>query len=298
MKNLLLAGICLFSSILNAQLTGSEWIDFTKPHLKYKTDQEELVRINFFAAELGLLKLGTRIQSVPMDKYRVFSHGQQIPLLITDLNKNNTWDPDDYIEFVTHKEDGHFDSLLYEDKRHQRHKLQSMYTDFRAYYLTYRDNGVQAKYSNATATPPSTDPPKASHQSVVTQFGDDLYFSGKLIFLGGTAASLSDYTFGEGFYGPRLNVPRTSIPAGFRADSSKPMITIPIIAPEIDSSGFKPMITVGTVNSIAYYSFFSHWLIYKVSPNGSSNNRRIGDTITKQNVHVVQSLDLHYQVYF
>jgi hypothetical protein len=292
MKNVLLAGICLFSSILNAQLTGSEWIDFTKPHLKYKTDQEELVRINFFAAELGLLKLGTRIQSVPLDKYRVFSHGQQIPLLITDLNKNNTWDPDDYIEFVTHKEDGHFDSLLYEDKRHQRHKLQSMYTDFRAYYLTYRDNGVQAKYTNATATPPSTDPPKASHQSVVTQFGDDLYFSGKLIFLGGTAASLSDYTFGEGFYGPRLNVPRTSIPGGFRADSSKPMITIPIIAPEIDSSGFKPTITVGTVNSIAYYSFFSHWLIYKVSPNGSSNNRRIGDTITKQNVHVVQSLDL------
>lgn len=292
MKNVLFACIYFFSSAVAAQITGSEWIDFSKPHLKYKTDQEELVRINFFTIEQGLFKLGTRIQSVPLDKYRIFSHGQQVPLLITDLNNNNIWDPNDYIEFVTHKEDGHFDSLLYEVKSHQRHKLQSMYTDFRAYYLTYRDNGVQAKYTNATATPPSTDPPKASHQSVVTQFGDDLYFGGRSIILGGSEAVVSDYTYGEGFYGPRFNVPRTSIPGGYRADSSKPMVTIPIIAPEIDASGFKPTITVGTVNSIAYYSFFSHWLIYKVSPNGSSNNRRIGDTITKQNVHVVQTLDL------
>ena len=111
MKNVLFACIYLFSSALAAQITGSEWIDFSKPHLKYKTDQEELVRINFFTVELGLLKLGTRIQSVPLDKYRIFSHGQQVPLLITDLNNNNIWDPNDYIEFVTHKEDGHFDSL-------------------------------------------------------------------------------------------------------------------------------------------------------------------------------------------
>ena len=293
MKNTLLACICFFSLSLAAQPNGNEWIDFTKPHLKYKTDKEELVQINFFAAESGLFQLGTAIQTIPFDKYRIFSHGQQIPLLITDINNNNVWDPVDYIEFVTHGEDGHFDSLLYNNKSYQRHKLQSFYTDSRAYYLTYRDNGSQLRYSDATATVPDGSAPKISHESVVTEFGDDIYFGGKSIILGNSEAALSDYTQGEGFYGPGLTAPYQSISGGFKMDSLKPMYTLPISAPDLEPSGFQPRITVGTVNTIAYYNFLSHWLIYKVSPNGTTNPRRIGDTITGQNVPVVQTLSLN-----
>lgn len=292
MKRVLLACICLFSLNLQAQINGAEWIDFTKPHLKFKHDKEQLVRINFFTVEGGLFKLGTAIQSVSFSKYRVFSHGVQVPLLVTDVNSNNVWDPDDYIEFITHQEDGQFDSLLYDNKKFQRHMLQSLYTDFRAYYLTYRDNGSQRTYQDVTNLSPSLNPPKKFHESVVTQFGDDIYFAGKSVLLGGQEASLSDYTQGEGFYGPALTPPFNSVPGGYSMDSSKPMTSIPIDAPDIEPTGFDPIITVGTVNTAAYYEYYTHWLIYKVSPNGSTVARRIGDTISRYNVHVVQDLGL------
>ena len=108
---------------LMAQFNGSEWIDFSKPHLKFKHDKDQLVRIDFFAVEGGLFQLGTAIQSIPFSSYRIFSNGQQVPILVTDVNSNNTLDPADYIEFVAHKNDGKFDSLLFDNKNYQTHNM-------------------------------------------------------------------------------------------------------------------------------------------------------------------------------
>jgi hypothetical protein len=285
MKRMLFVLMVLIYFPLMAQFNGSDWIDFSKPHLKFKHDKDQLVRIDFFAVEGGLFQLGTAIQSIPFSSYRIFSNGQQVPILVTDVNSNNTWDPADYIEFVAHKNDGKFDSLLFDNKNYQRHQLQSFYTDFRAYYLSYRTSGTQLRYTDVSSTTPSPDPVKKSHEAIVTKFGDDIYFNGKSILLGSLEAEFSDYKEGEGFYGPSLTTPTRPVPGGTEKDSTIPMYTLPIPAPNIDLTGFNPSISIGTVNTVAYYSFLSHWLIFKVSPDGSSIPRRIGDTMSPKRLY-------------
>ncbi len=223
------------------------------------------------------------MNTIPFDQIRVFNMGKQVPIYVYDLNGNNKWETTDYIELVGHKADGKFDTELYTSAAFQRHTFQSIISDKNSYYITYRTTGSPDRYSIANNYPDPGSAPVLNHKAQSIRYGEDYYYMGPSIIISTSEAFLSDYTEGEGFYGPQLSSPQDS------TNPMSPLIQVP--ARHYDPAGFNPDITIGVVSTMAYYDIDDHWLIYKASPNGSIE-RRLGDTIFGKNIPVTKTMTL------
>ncbi len=136
---------CLFSFGAIAQQYGNEWIDFTKTYYKINVGKEGIYRLTYDKlASVGF----------PVDRdnseIQVFHRGEEIAVLVRDVNGDNIFNSTDFVEFFGQANDGTLDSELYQPASSQPHSYYNLYSDTTAYYITNNlvDAGKRMTLSN------------------------------------------------------------------------------------------------------------------------------------------------------
>lgn len=172
-------------------LIGDEWIIPEQEYYAFTVFQDGVYRIPYES----FIQNGISPSSLKGDEIRVFRFGKQIPLFVST---NETFDADDYIEFVGHKNRGEIDRFLYLNPDEDMLNPQaSCFTDTSTYYITFSGTSQVRRVLNFFDAP--TLPTKPYHLSkstlvyVINQ--NDPYFA----LGGGGSVSYSSFQKGEGF---------------------------------------------------------------------------------------------------
>ncbi len=134
MKSLTIT-FCLLAFIaLSAQETYfNEWIDYNQTYYKFRIAEDGLYRIPYSALQqAGLAEKNP-------DGFHLFSRGEEVPIFLSS-NSNETFGSDDFIEFYAQKNDGSFDTQLFQNPDWQLTDRQSLFTDSIGYYLMWDDS--------------------------------------------------------------------------------------------------------------------------------------------------------------
>ena len=179
----------LFFITVYGQEYSNEWIDFDKTYYKVKLAKDGLYRIPYATLE----DTGIPMQG---NGFQLFYQGVQLPVYVTT---EGTFADGDYLEFYGKKNDGSFDTALFENPEWQLTPDNSLFTDTATYFLTWDDSGFNARYvsfdNDITAPPPAET--HFMHRSLV--INDNVFNSGIPFRAAGVNNNFSDFESGEGF---------------------------------------------------------------------------------------------------
>jgi hypothetical protein len=135
-------------------LIGNEWISYGQVYYKFTVSQDGIYRIT----GASLQSAGIDLNQVKGSQIQIYSLGQQIPVFVST---DDAFSTTDYIEFYGHRNRSEMDRFLYmrpdEDILNPDH---SLYTDHRAYYLTWDGNSTPSRVTmlpNDITNPPAPD---------------------------------------------------------------------------------------------------------------------------------------------
>ena len=132
MKSLTIT-FCLLAFIaLSAQETYfNEWIDYSKTYHKFRIAEDGLYQIPY-----SVLQQAGLAEKNP-EGFHLFSRGKEVPIFVSS---NEIFEGDDFIEFYGQKNDGSFDTKLFQNPDWQLTDRQSLFTDSIGYYLMWDDS--------------------------------------------------------------------------------------------------------------------------------------------------------------
>jgi len=204
MKKLLIVFAILLTSglaVLNAQTYGNEWINYSKTHYKFQSDQEGIHRISHSTLQAaGVNLLGA--------DFKLFTNGKQIPVYVTT---SGPFGPGDYIEFYGTENDGEYDTKLFDVTGDQVTTQYSLFDDTRTFFLVSDSNGSHLRFedlANNLATPL---PLKEQNFNFTARKSLPQAFSfGEPYFLAGIFNFFSTFDKGEGWLSGlvKSNVPQ------------------------------------------------------------------------------------------
>ena len=177
---------------------GNEWIDYDKTYYKITLAEDKLYRIPFST----LLE-----NNVPTDNasnLKLIYKGEEIPMFATT---NDALMAGDYIEFYGKKNDGTFDTQLFEEPDWQITNRKSSFTDTAAYFLVYDDSSPALRYGNLTNDLSNTPQPKEFFEHTSHRILNQAFFDGKptTTALGGLNSYSSNFGQSEGFLSTIIN---------------------------------------------------------------------------------------------
>lgn len=135
MKSLTIT-LCLltfFRLSLSAQesIYFNEWIDYSKTYHKFRIAEDGLYHIPYSALQqAGLAEKNP-------EGFHLFSRGKEVPIFVSS---DEVFGSDDFIEFYGQKNDGSFDTQLFQNPDWQLTDRQSLFTDSIGYYLMWDDS--------------------------------------------------------------------------------------------------------------------------------------------------------------
>lgn len=182
---------------LISQSYGNEWINFSNTYYKFYADEDALHRVGYYAL------IGAGMTNPVGADLQVFTGGEQIPIYVST---NGAFGPSDYIEFYGARNDGSFDTALYEHPSHQSHDLRSLFSDDAAYFVTKSSSGAHLRYqsapNNLVNLPAAED--YFIHESKSVLF--NIHHRGEpKTEIGGVNAYFADFEKGEGYTGVMVN---------------------------------------------------------------------------------------------
>lgn len=122
-----------FLSFSVSTYAQNEWIDYEQIYYKIKVAEDKVYRIPYET----LQTVGLPSDATGFHLYRM---GEEVPI----YTSSQTLETGDFIEFYGQKNDGSFDTQLYEVPAHQPHPYFSLFTDTIAYFLTW-DNSFEGE---------------------------------------------------------------------------------------------------------------------------------------------------------
>jgi Peptidase family C25 len=164
----------------NDTLYGNEWIDYTKPHVKFELAEDGVYRITQSVLAAAGWPVG-----IQADQFRLFHNGAQVPVY---LNFAGTMGTDDFVEFVGSKNRGEIDKYLWDAQKDGRINPEfSMFRDTSAYFLTWSATGAPSRVTqiqNNIANAPAPEPwfyytltDAAANRHFKTRESANVYFS-------------------------------------------------------------------------------------------------------------------------
>ncbi len=117
---------------------ANEWINHNQSYYKIKVGDDALYRISFDALQK------TNLPLTP-DGFQLYRNGQQVPIYIS--SSDNLLEGD-YIEFYGQKNNGDFDTRLYQEENGQLNPYKSLFNDTSTYFLTWSNETENSRIQN------------------------------------------------------------------------------------------------------------------------------------------------------
>ncbi len=129
---------------------GNEWINYSQQYLKFDVAQNGIYRIYYSELNSALSSIGVSLSSVDPRNFQVFNKGEEQYIFIEGEN-DGIFNETDFIEFYGEKNDGTFDSYLFDDPVNQQlHTYTSLINDTAVYYLTWNSSLTNPRIENLT----------------------------------------------------------------------------------------------------------------------------------------------------
>ncbi len=112
------------------QLYGNEWINLNQTYYKFQVIHNGVYRITGNTMQ----QFGLPVGSIYGSTVQIFNKGKEIPIYVSNPGLLTA---DDYIEFYAVRNDGWWDSTLYDDPLWQGNDRLSMFNDTAYYFLTW-----------------------------------------------------------------------------------------------------------------------------------------------------------------
>jgi hypothetical protein len=183
--------ISFFSSI--AQTYENSWINYGQPYYKIKIVQEGIYRLYYDQ----FLQNSVPIEITKASKVQLFNNGIEQYIYVYDQNNNDTIDAStDFIEFYGTKNDGSFDTQMYDDTNWQANKRYSLINDTAVYFLTWLSPSSTFNGKRLTV---ETDTNYSAY-TASSYFIKESYLEGNNIYYNiGEFSDNADYTNAEGW---------------------------------------------------------------------------------------------------
>lgn len=179
-----------------SQVYENNWINYSQQYYKVKVSQEGIHRIS----QSALLFSGIPITAINHRKLQIWHNGEEQYIYVYDQNQNDTINGNDFIEFYADKNDGTFDTQLYQDPQWQPNPNNSLYNDTAVYFLTWNNSLSNRRFTESNDTSYSSFTP-ASYFIKHSYLEDkNTYIAGRTNSYGGTDI---DFIEAEGWMGPR-----------------------------------------------------------------------------------------------
>jgi len=207
--------IILTTFTLFGQQYGNEWIDYSKTHYKFQSDDNGLHRISFDALSQSGIDLSG-------SAFKLITAGAEIPIYVST---NGIFGSSDYIEFYGTENDGSFDTQLYETPAFQPQPDKSLFDDTRSYFLVSDNSEPHLRFQNEQndVSNFSSAEPYFMHES--KSINANAYHFGEP-FSGVVYQYPSTFDKGEGFVGSKIiaidevdGVPVPNIPFEYRINT-------------------------------------------------------------------------------
>ncbi|MFZ2324239.1 MAG: C25 family cysteine peptidase [Ignavibacteriaceae bacterium] len=187
------------------------WYNPNKEYYKIYLNTEGVYRLTFDYFNSH----GIPVQNVLLDKIEIFNNGVEIPIYVYDANNNNTFDAEDYCEFVG-----------VPVKASSSYSSQNIYNTKNVYWLSFKADGTGLRYTNKDGYPNSWEKsfytiPYTMHYEV-----DSLYER-----LGHASDDKRDYWFWgktSGLNGELLNLFTTSFPGLENINSDSTAVNVSV----------------------------------------------------------------------
>ncbi|HRG58939.1 MAG TPA: C25 family cysteine peptidase [Bacteroidia bacterium] len=118
-----------------AQNFGNEWINYNQNYYKFPILSNAMYRINYNT----LQNAGIPVSTINPKNIQIFGRGKEVPIHI-EGEADGIFNANDYIEFYAEKNDGWFDSLVYDLPQHIGNPYYSLFNDTAYYFLTWNNN--------------------------------------------------------------------------------------------------------------------------------------------------------------
>ncbi|MGZ4037850.1 MAG: putative type IX secretion system sortase PorU2, partial [Bacteroidia bacterium] len=129
---LLFLALC---SSVNAQVYSNEWIRFSNRYYKFPVVQTGFYRID----SLALANSGIPLSGINPKNFQLFIKGKEQYVYVKG-ESDNVFNAADYIEFFAEKNDGRFDSTMYENISYVPNPYVSLLSDTIYAYLTWNSS--------------------------------------------------------------------------------------------------------------------------------------------------------------
>jgi len=182
----------------NAQPFGNEWINYDQSYFKIKVFKEGIYRISYNA----LASAGVPVGTFDPRSFQIYNKGVEQYIFVKNEN-TGSFSTNDYIEFYADKNDGWFDTQLFNSPGAQANPYFSLFNDTATYFLTWNNslNNRRISFSNYTGYGPYTPQPyffAVNHQNYL-----NAYFYGLTNNFGSTDA---EYSTGEGWFDNGISI--------------------------------------------------------------------------------------------
>lgn len=124
---------------------GNNWIDYSKPHWKFKVVETGLYSLS--KAELE--QAGFPVETVNPRAIRIFGRGKEVPLYFPGEN-DEVFEDGESISFYAKGNDGWLDREIYDEPEHQTNPHYSLFTDTAAYFITYADAPIGLRMAESS----------------------------------------------------------------------------------------------------------------------------------------------------
>jgi len=178
-------------SFIKAQPYANEWIDFNQQYYKIKVFQEGIYRISYNT----LVSAGVPLNTFDPRSFQIFCNGLEQYIYVHNQN-SGIFSQNDYIEFYANKNDGSFDTYLYNTPGTQTNPYYSLFNDTATYFLTWNGLLNNKRYNFETETNFAPYTPMSYFYNEVQQNYTSSYFYGETNSTGATDA---EYSVGEGW---------------------------------------------------------------------------------------------------
>ncbi len=243
---LLLLGLTLFSTKVNAQAYGNEWIDYNQVYLKFPVYKTQVYRINYTTLYSALQDIGISLADINPKYIKIYGRGQEIPLYIAGEN-DNQFDTNDYIEFYAQYNDGWYDEKLYPSTNHHVNPYYSLFTDTAYYFLTW-GNTLGMRYTLETDTQYSV---YNTHNRIFitrTLYSNAYYCTGAYKY----NYAITPYKLAEGWMDSRISLGGTSKKtfSTSNADVTYPTVEVEYAFAGVNNPNYKHHMKVSIGNNI------------------------------------------------
>ena len=194
--NKLIAILSLLISTISFGQYANDWIDFSQKYYSFKVWEDGVYKIDYSTLNTS----GVPVSTISPDDFQLFAFEKEQQILVEDGN-DGSFDPGDYILFYGEKNTIWMDTVMYGGAENIGNEFYAHYNDTINYFLSWNSASPNDRITELTDVDfVSYVPINYFVKSSVVEF-HGTYIGGYAI----SGMSFSDYTPGEGWFGPSIN---------------------------------------------------------------------------------------------